>query len=184
MEDAGIGLELCVERGENPWSGLTSSAQEESSSMLVAAAWSFPSGYAPLTALAEYDRPDDPLLMRSDKARRVLISARWFSDIERADGTSPPQSAQKIGTWKDLGFQRLSETQLIFFLLRAQIIRCYAHMEARLKLDEIARQGELCDYRFSGSHIYYTNSRHESHLGFSILLDRATGELSLARREG
>lgn len=170
---------ITLDRGTHPWSGLTTSAQEESAGHHVQAVHPFPSGYAAIPALAAFDRPEDPLLALNPKERRVLANAAWFTDIERVDATRHHGADLRICAWKDLGFQRLALRELILFLLKANIVQTFWHVEANISLESEKTEGAMRSFTFKGEHLYFTNERNRSGLHFRLRLDTASGEIFL-----
>lgn len=99
--------------------------------------------------------------------------------MSRQDATRPGQEARRvIGTVRDK--RLLADPALLFaFLLEAQIIETYWHVEARLVLAAFEDSAASAGASFDGTHIYFTNSRNEEQYAFVLKLDKKTGIMSL-----
>lgn len=168
---------LTITRSDCPWSGMTDSYEKEQATKLVKA--QVLDGHKPFPALARFDRPD-VLLAKDEKKKEVHINPLFFSDLRRGDATRLAKSAEHaLGTFRDLSFKRLSPAKLVEFLLLAQIVETYWHLEADLCL--IGEDDRPESYRadFQGTHRYCTNRCEEDDFAFSIRIDKKTGALVL-----
>ena len=54
------------------------------------------------------------------------------------------------------------------FLIRADILRIYAHVEGEVCLVEESKADGAWRGRFVGEHTYFTNGEHHARLGFTV----------------
>ena len=170
--------EWIVRRGDSPWHGYTSSAQEEAAGKHVQAVALQPGFEAP-TALARYAAGGRPLLAIDRKARRVHVEAAFFGDLERPDATRLARGAQaSLGTLKKLP-AGLTHADLARFLVESQLIQTYWHLEARLCPGAI--QDDAAAYRIElrGTHSYCTNQCQDDPVEFAVRLDKQTGAMTI-----
>jgi hypothetical protein len=171
-------VQLTVMRGDSPWQGYTSSAAEEQHGKHVRSA-AITSAYELLARLAKY-APDGRALLAIDRAKKeVLVSAAHFSEIERRDATRISAGERlKLGTVTDKGLLGRPR-ELVLFLLDAQLIETYWHLEAQLCL--VDEKDEQTRYRahFTGVHRYCTNSCHNDSYAFAVEIDKTDGSMYL-----
>lgn len=169
-------LTLTVERSASPWRDYTGSAEEEQAGYHIAATDRL-AGMTVPPSLAQYTYRGLPLLAIDGAQRRVVVNAAVFGDLERPDATQlAPGDSAPIGIVRDPGaFTDLAA--LAEFLLRAQIVRTYAHLQA--ELCRVSQQDHAEFYRadFTGVHEYFTNERHRINFGFALVIDRRSGEM-------
>lgn len=178
-------VELRVSRGASPWSGLTSSAEEERSGKHLKADAIDGKLFTPLQSLRKYNIGGAPLLGKSMERRRVVINKRFFSDIERGDATrmkvGDKEAPAVMGKILNRSFKSLKPRDLALFLVEAEIVVTYWHIESNLCLFKEEDSDGIYTAYFKGSHTYYTNERNDPHIEFGIRIDKKSGELSLVR---
>lgn len=167
--------ELSIDRGQSPWQGYTSSAAEEAAGKHVFAVADL-GKLEKVAHLAKYDVGGLPLLAIDREQRRVVVSAGHFSDLERADGTRA--GVTKMGTVKSDALKK-KPRELALFLVESQLVQTYWHLESKLCLDSEDDGEARYTARFTGSHVYFTNKRHEKPVRFQVVLDKATGALTV-----
>lgn len=64
---------------------------------------------------------------------------------------------------------------LVGFLIESEIVRTYWHVEARLRLVEVAESEAGFRATVRGSHIYFTNDRNEDRYSFRIEVNTQSG---------
>ncbi|MGC4117952.1 MAG: hypothetical protein QM765_26070 [Myxococcales bacterium] len=163
--------ELSVDRGQSPWQGFTSSAEEEAAGKHVAAVADL-SKLERVPHLAKYDVAGKPLLAIDRDRQRVVVSAEHFTDLERADGTRA--GTTKLGTVKSAAL-RAKPRELVLFLVESQLIQTYWHLESKLCLDSEEDGAQRYRARFSGTHLFFTSKRNEKPLSFQVTLDKVSG---------
>lgn len=168
-----------VSRSDNPWKGMTKSyAQEQENKNIKAAG--IDKQDSPIPGLEKYTIGGDQLMAIKSVHKKVVVNEKYFSDLKKADATNIERGQyQTIGRYLDKSFASMTPRKLASFLLDAQIITTYWHVEAELcRGEEIENELEY-KARFTGRHIYYTSKREEQKLDFVIRIDRKTGELTL-----
>ncbi len=175
---AACSQKLFITRADCPWVGMTDSYEKEQATKLVKAQ-ALGSTHTPFAALAPFDQPD--LLLAKDAQRKqVHINEHYFSDLRRGDATRLVKNTEHvIGTFRDLSFKRLSPRQLVRFLLQAQIIETYWHLEAELCVVSEEDQPERYRAEFRGVHRYCTNRCEEEAFTFAVRIDKKTGAMAL-----
>ncbi len=169
---------LTITRADCPWVGMTDSYEKEQATKLVKAQ-ALGSAHTPFAALTPFDQPD-LLLAKDPQRKQVHINERYFSDLRRGDATRLGKGIEhKIGTFRDLSFKRLSPRQIVLFLLQAQIIETYWHLEAELCMVSEEDQPERYRAEFRGVHRYCTNRCEEEAFAFAVRIDKKTGNVTL-----
>ncbi|MBI1889537.1 MAG: hypothetical protein HYS18_02710 [Burkholderiales bacterium] len=169
---------LVIEHSASPWLEYTGSAEEEQAGFHIAAADKLDGMEVP--ALLKKDTYRGMPLLAIDRAhRKVRVNATVFGNLYRPDATrlNPGESAVVGTIRKPDAFPNMGA--LAEFLLRAQIVRTYAHLRAKLR--KTAEHTAATSYRaeFSGAHEYYTNKRHVVNFNFAIVIDRTNGEIKV-----
>jgi len=169
--------ELNVERGQSPWQGYTGSAKEEEDGKRVAAVADL-SKLERVPHLAAYELGGKPLLAIDREHRRVVVSSEHFSELSRADVTRSGKT--ELGTVKSAA--RADPRKLVLFLVESQLIQSLAHVESHVCLQQEKLGPKEYRAHFTGSHVYFTNRRHEEPLDFDVLLDLESGLLRVEAR--
>jgi hypothetical protein len=170
---------LTASRATSPWSGLTASWDEEQRGMTVAAAAIAPSDET-VDRLRAYAVDGEPAIAIDRAGRRVLLNQRWFGEVKRVDGTSLPAGARHtLGLFPKAPWPPRT---LARFVVEAELVKTYAHLESRLTLVEEEDSAERWRARVDGTHVYYTSSRHESPVRFTFELDKKSGRLDVIGR--
>lgn len=170
-----------VERGENPWSGMTDTAeQEERNRTIHARSGDVLKGYGPIDA-PYLKMQGRPLLFRSMQKKEVVVSEADFSMLTRPDVTRiAPGDEVVIG--RALKGELLAPSFLLPFLLKGQILISYWHTDADIRLtSESESNGRIC-YEFGGEHHYYTNEKNTDPLSFAVCVEAKSGQISVLGR--
>lgn len=172
----GIQVTYAIDRGADPWHGLTGTAEAEERSRHIRAVAGPPQGFAPLVA-SGLVLNGKPLLFRGKS--EVVVDGSFFSDLERADATRlSPGHSTRVGTART--DEALRPDFLVPFLLQSQIIITYWHTNADLHLVKEERRDALRCFVIEGEHHYYTNHHNVQHIRFSICANPTTREISVS----
>lgn len=171
-----------VERHDNPWSGLTSTAEAEARANHIrslAVKVGEKNLIRPIAGLAP---TNEIILLRAPDAIEVAVNKKYFSDLTRQDVTRGLfRQAGLIGTATPLALKAFTPRQILTLLLQYQIIMTYAHIEADLCLISEQAQNGQYSATLTGEHTYYTNSRNVSSFAFDFTLNDKTGEMRVAK---
>lgn len=169
-----------ISRHDNPWQDMTASTWQEEANQNIAAVEISKGTYEVFPHLAAY-RINSEMLLGKDKVnKRVVINNRYFSTLEKADATRLPAGTVKsVGKYLDTSFRLLSPKQIVRFLLDAQIITTYWHLEAELCLTGEKDGKDAYVAAFTGVHRYCTNQCKTDSLEFTVTIDRNTGNISV-----
>lgn len=170
-----------VERGENPYSGMTDTAEQEERNRTIHARSS--------DALKEFEPIDAaylriqgrPLLFRSMQKKEVVVSDADFSMLTRPDVTRIAPG-EEVAIGRALKGELLAPSFLLPFLLKGQILISYWHTDADIRLtSESESNGRIC-YEFGGEHHYYTNEKNTDPLSFAVCVEAKSGQISVVGR--
>jgi hypothetical protein len=170
-----------ISRDDHPWKGMTQSSRQEEMNKHIPAAEINKETCEVFPHLLAYQIHSENLLGKDKLRKIIVISSRYFSDLEKADATRiQAGTVKKIGRFLDTSFISFSPRRLVRFLLDAQIITTYWHLESELCL--IGEKEEKDGYTafFTGVHRYCTNRCEADPLNFAVRIDRKTGEISVA----
>lgn len=133
-----------------------------------------------LPGLSRYTFEGGSLMGIEKKNREPVVSAKCFSPLARVDATRiEPGQHKEIGKLLCTPGKSFSCRDVVSFLLESQIITTYWHIESVICLVSEADSPDLYKASFRGTHIYFTNTRNEDKLDFSITIDRKTGAIVL-----
>ncbi len=169
-------------RDKSPWLGFTSSYEEEAESKKIRAESLADAGYEPIPLLEKYSVNRKYLIGRNEKLRRVAVDSMFFSELRRGDATRSSSGRFLVGIYKDKSFKSMKPDVLAEFLLEAQIVNTFWHVESRICLVSENNTQDSYIARYKGKHIYFTNSENEGPLDFTITIDKKTGEIFLEAR--
>ena len=142
-----------------------------------------PGRHSPVAGASAWKAGGRPLLWVAPDKGSAVVDGEFFSDLLGVDATNLPAGERRVvGRWLDLSFKSMAPRDIVLFLLKGQIVLCYAHVEARLQRDEEDDGAGRYRAGFSGSHIYFTNERNEDRLSFAVEIDKKTGEISVTGR--
>lgn len=169
-----------ISRDDNPWKGMTQSSRQEEMNKHIPAAEITEETSEVFPHLSAYQINSESLLGKDKLRKKIVINSRYFSALEKVDATRiPADSVKTVGRFLDTSFLPLSPRRLVRFLLDAQIITTYWHLESELCL--IGEKDENSTYTavFTGVHRYCTNRCEAEPLNFTVRIDRNTGEMSM-----
>ncbi len=169
-----------IERGESPWQGMTGSAAEEKASMGVSAISYDPAIHDGFAHLEKFNAGGEPLLFRARGKKIVGVSAKYFSNLQRADATRiGGDSRIGIGNVRVAAFSSITPETLARFLVESQLIITYWHIGSELCLEkETASRTEYIAW-FTGSHTYFTNEKNVDPLRFAVRIDLVSGAMTV-----
>ncbi len=167
---------LLIRRDSSPWRDFTGDYTQEQAGFHVKAVAKLEGFEVP--PHLQPGKPGEPVLLAIDRRQqRVVINAKVFSDLDRPDATN-----LQAGQTRQIGY--LKNPQLAGgyaaaarFLVRAELVRSYAHLEASLCLS--AEHDDARSYRatFSGTHRYCTNRCTDAPLHFTLRIDKQDGAI-------
>jgi len=133
-----------------------------------------------LPGLSLYTFEGGNLIGIEKKTGEPVVSAKCFSPLARVDATRiEPGQRKEVGKLLCAPGRDFSLRDLALFLLKSQIITTYWHIESALCLVTEDDSSGVYKASFRGTHIYFTNTRNEDKLDFSITIDRKTGVIML-----
>ncbi len=108
-----------------------------------------------------------------------------FAELNRGSALRNAPT-QNLGRLSALGLKHFAETPrtLVAYLIEAQIIETFAHIESKLCLFEESRDGDVYTARVRGTHIYFTNQRNEDPLAFAVRVNLKDGGILLEHEDG
>lgn len=171
-------VELLVVRDHSPWRDFTGSPEEEAAGKRVEAVPDT-SGLEISAHLSRHAAAAAPLIAIDRARRRVVVAATHFEELRRVDATRlQAGQAMTVGRVKSRTLLEQPRT-LAVFLLESQLVETFWHIEAVVRLVGEERDGSVYRARFRGHHVYFTRGKHEEPLAFTIVLDTASGEMSV-----
>ena len=126
--------------------------EEEEASKKIVALPLKDSGYNPVPSLEKYKRSGSYLIGRNERLHRVAVEGSLFSDLKRADATADTGGKFLIGRYKDLEFTVFAPAELAEFLLEAQVINTYWHVEADFCL--VSEEDVITSYSIHYTKLY------------------------------
>jgi len=170
-----------ISRDDNPWKGMTQTSRQEEMNKNIPAAQIDKETCDVFKHLSAYQINSESLLGKDKLRKKIVINSRYFSALEKADATRiPADSVKTVGKFLDTSFLSLSPRQLVRFLLDAQIITTYWHLESELCMTGEKDEKDGYTAVFTGVHRYCTNRCETQRLNFTIRINRHTGEISVA----
>lgn len=167
-----------IERHDNPWSGLTSTAEAEARTFSIRSVAATGIAKNTIKRLAGIVPANEFILLRGPADSEVTVNAKYFGDLKRRDATRGTFTHDGlIGTATPYTLKIFKPRQILALLLQYQIILTYAHIEADICLIREQTQNGLYSASLTGEHTYYTNSRNVSSFGFEFTLNEKTGEM-------
>ncbi|MDA3862358.1 MAG: hypothetical protein PF689_00660 [Deltaproteobacteria bacterium] len=125
----------------------------------------------------KYNFQGEPLFFFDPEAKKAVVNQKVFSDLKQGNPSGYGKKEIKIGKIKPEALTKLSPAKITKFLLQAQIILTYAHIEAKLcALNEKKQKNNNYEISFKVESIYYTNQKNVSHYGFRVKIS-AQGEI-------
>lgn len=168
-----------VDRGENPWWGLTSSAEAETRANTVAATRIGNRQANEIRILPGLEKWGE-VLLRSPKGTSVQVNSQWFGNLTRYDVTRELAKRADVGIATPFTLSRFSPAEIAEVLVRYQLLRTYVHLEATVCLENVTRRGDTTDLQISGSHIYYTSKKHKQGFAFVLRINHESGMINVS----
>jgi hypothetical protein len=171
---------IFIDRGGSPWSGMTSTHEEEAASMKIKAVSFNKSIHTSFNNLEKYKYINEPLIFLDAKKRRVHVNSRVFSDISRGDATRLSEKDSIVIGKVKAGVSSVTPDAIIDFVIESHIIITYWHIGSEICVDRVNDTEGSYSASFSGFHEYFTNSRNTGGLKFTLNFDRKTREIILS----
>lgn len=168
-------------RYENPWSGLTDSAEAEARTNHIRALQLPASPFNRIKPLEGVMAANDYILMRLPESREVTVNATYFSALERVDATrSLGVTPRRIGRALPAALAKFSPVQILSILLQYQVIQTYIHVESTVYLVKESKSENQWVAELRGQHIYFTNEKNVNDFAFRFILDLKGGEMRVS----
>lgn len=165
-----------ISRGQSPWQGYTSDYQQEQAGKTIAAA-TMTSALEAVPHLASYTANGVPWLAIDRAHKCVVVNATLFGTLRRPDVTRM-RAGEKVQVGKIVAPALLENPRLIVaFLLESQLIETYQHLEATVELLDENDAPDAYQAAFRGTHLYFTNDRHEGTYSFRVSINKKNGEI-------
>lgn len=165
-----------IYRFNNPWKDLQEGFRPDDFRTLPAK--TFPGENLKFfTHLSNYSLSGEQFIALDEEKQEIVINKSFFSKLKRGGATIIRKGdVQQIGFCRSQQLLK-SPRKLIGFLLEAQIIRTYAHLESRLCLVREKNDGNIYEAELKGEHIYYTNRKNTGRLHFLISINLKSGKM-------
>lgn len=129
-------------------------------------------------ATADFRLGDQPLLWFAADKSKAVLDERAFGDLTMVNVTTlAGEKTAVIGQLKEPG-RKLAPRAVAWFLMQSGVIQTFVHLESTVKLESEKTAEGRYEAVFSGKHLYYTNSRHESAFRFRFIIE-ADGTLKV-----
>jgi hypothetical protein len=171
-------VELSVHRGESPWLGFTSSADEEERGRHVEALASLEGLEVP-ARLARYVDGNAPWLAVDRERRVVVVNARVFGNLTRVDVTSLARGETRTVGRVMAPVAVTRARDVVLFLLESQVIQTFIHLEADLRLVREEDRDARLSVHVEGVHRFFTHRKNERPLAFFVTVDKGQGEVTV-----
>lgn len=123
-------------------------------------------------ATVEFRLDDQPLLWFAADKSKVVLGEHVFGDLAMVNVTTLAEGkASVIGRIKAPG-RKFTPRAVAWFLMSGGILQTFVHLEATVKLESENIGDNRYEAVFSGKHLFYTNSRHESSFRFAFRIDK------------
>ena len=110
------------------------------------------------------------LFFAADQSKTVL-DERVFGDLTMVNVTTLAEGkAVVIGKLREAG-RKLSPRAVAWFLMQAGILQTFVHLESTVKLEGETTAAGRYEAVFTGTHLFYTHSRHEPSFRFQFTID-------------
>lgn len=131
--------------------------------------------FTPVSVVDGFTVGGQPILQFTDHHDRIVVDAAMMSSLTTVDVTSLARGARiHVGTLTRDGMSGIQPRRLVEFLIRADVLRTYCHMESctYLRSDSHREDGE---YRaqLDGTHTYFTNKENCEQFAFELRLSPA-----------
>lgn len=130
-------------------------------------------------ATTEFRLDDKPLLWFAGDKSKAVLDERAFGDLTMVNVTTLAEGKiVVIGQLKEPA-RKLAPRAVAWFLMQSGVIQTFVHLESTVKLESEKTAEGRYEAVFSGKHLYYTNSRHESAFRFRFIIE-ADGTLKVS----
>jgi hypothetical protein len=171
---------LHIDRSTNPWAGMTGSWEEEEINKNIKALSLTDNNFSFFANLDKYKIKDKNLIGKHKDKKIMAVEKDFFSDLSKVDAAIRDKNKTEIIGIFNLDFLKIIDNQnLVCFLIEAQIINTYIHVESNLCLYNEENDDTYYKSYFKGEHIYFTNKKNIGYLDFSVYINKKTGEISI-----
>ncbi len=140
-----------------------------------------PAALTPLKAASGLQLDGRPLLWLAPDKKGVVVDDRFSGDLEIvAVPTLQKDETRPVGRLAPAG-RALPPRAVLEFLIRADVLRTYMHIEGTSCLTAERSVGGAYEAEISGTHVFYTNERNENRFSFGFRI-AADGEISVRGR--
>ncbi len=133
---------------------------------------------SPIEATADFVIDGQVLLHLNPEKTKAFVDSRYFSDLTIGDATRGGQPIT-LGTASRKTLAAWEPRQIVSFLLAAELIQSYWHLESNLCLTEESTEGDLYTATIDGVHSYCTNECIDQPFRFSVNINITSGEMTL-----
>lgn len=130
-----------------------------------------PQAMTVVKAAEKFRLDGQPLLWFAADKSKAVLDEHVFGDLTMVNvATLGEGKTAVIGKLKEHG-RKLPPRTIAWFLMQSGIIQTYVHLESTVKLE--SDKVTMGSYKavFSGKHVFYTNSRHESAFRFRFVIE-------------
>lgn len=97
--------------------------------------------------------------------KRVVADAGLVSDLKVVDAT-------RLRTGERAVVGKLAGLKGVRPLIEAGVIQTYWHLESTVCLEAVAEKDGVWEGRYSGTHVYFTNSKNTGRFAFLVRVER------------
>lgn len=119
------------------------------------------------------------VLFIDESTENTHIDPSYFTDLETVDATRLT-GPTRVGKFNDLEFVVHPPYEIAEFLLESKKIQTYLHLNADICLTNEIETAELYVASFDVTHEYCTNECLTEKYKFDFIIDKLTGEISIA----
>jgi hypothetical protein len=127
--------------------------------------------HLPVAAVARFGVAGAPLLYFTPDATAAVVDARYLGRLAAVDATAlSPGDVAVIGEVTPAGRAALAPALLAEFLMAADVVRTYAHLESEVRLEGRDDADGGWTGRVTGEHVFFTHDEHRAALAFDLVL--------------
>lgn len=127
----------------------------------------------PVQVLQGFTLEGTPVLWFDAALRDLVVDARFSSSLDVVDATNLAPGARRVLGNLTPAAARLPAETIVELLVRADVIRTWAHMESSMCLEHLESSGASWRARVRGEHVYFTNREHRAPFAFEVTCDGA-----------